>query len=208
MSVAERRLVSPQRENFLGLNAGRTSWCVAVLSSSIGASSSAEPHFFLEWNNDASFLFLFRSLAWVTWKAGVDHNKEKSTHTGDSHVTINKVLQYSIGDLWSFAVCFVRLQVPYKSCEGLIGFDCCFQSPVAGTSATSEHGRKVEASMTSRNTEGRWFSHPAEDESANTTANRASYLTAATVSSYFSNKAISINPSGNSINHLGTVTGF
>ena len=62
--------------------------------------------------------------------------------------------------------------------------------------------------MTSRNTEGRWFSHPAEDESANTTANRASYLTAATVSSYFSNKAISINPSGNSINHLGTVTGF
>lgn len=58
-----------QRENFLGLKAGRASWCVAVLSSSIGASSSAEPHFFLDWNSDANFLFLFRSLAWVTWNS-------------------------------------------------------------------------------------------------------------------------------------------
>lgn len=52
------------------------------------------------------------------------------------------------------------------------------------------------------------FSHWAEEESANTTANRASYLTAATFSSYFSNKATDIYPLGNSINQLGTVTGF
>lgn len=70
----------PQRENFLGLNAGRASWCVAVLSSSIGASSSAEPHFFLEWNNDANFLFLFRSLAWVTWNSEVTWNKCSLIH--------------------------------------------------------------------------------------------------------------------------------
>lgn len=35
----------------------------------MGARSSAEPHFFLEWKSDASFLFLWRSRAWVTWNA-------------------------------------------------------------------------------------------------------------------------------------------
>lgn len=39
---------SPQRENFRGLKVGRASWGGAVRSSSMGASSSAEPHFFLE----------------------------------------------------------------------------------------------------------------------------------------------------------------
>lgn len=63
--------VFPQRENFLGLKAGSVSWCGAVLSSSMGASSSADPHFFLEWNSDANVLFLFRSLAWVTWNSEI-----------------------------------------------------------------------------------------------------------------------------------------
>lgn len=45
-----------QRENFLGLKAGTMSWCGTLLSSGTGARSSAEPHFFREWNRDVNFL--------------------------------------------------------------------------------------------------------------------------------------------------------
>ena len=90
--------VSPQRENLRGLNGGGTSWCDGVLSSSsIGASSSAEPHFFLEWNSVTNFLFLFRSLAWVTWSSAT-RGKHKCLNRWEN---MNKTKSYYLlNDFW------------------------------------------------------------------------------------------------------------
>ncbi len=82
-----KRLHTVYRENFLGLNAGSMSWWATVLSSGTGARSSAEPHFFMEWNNEVIFRFL-RSPAWVrpwhsltsAWKTNIKAMLRKRPH--------------------------------------------------------------------------------------------------------------------------------
>lgn len=98
-----KRLHTVYRENFLGLNAGSMSWWATVLSSGTGARSSAEPHFFMEWNNEVIFLFL-RSPAWVrlwhsltsAWKTNI-----KAVLRRRPHCAWNNMLEGQTVQNWS-----------------------------------------------------------------------------------------------------------
>ncbi len=92
----------------LGLNAGSMSWWATVLSSGTGARSSAEPHFFMEWNNEVIFLFL-RSPAWVrlwhsltsAWKTNIKAVLRRRPHCAWNNMLEGQIVWRQTVQNWS-----------------------------------------------------------------------------------------------------------